>query len=171
MNVLILDFAEVIMSDIQFNVSKLFGNANRFIEAYHRTLHPLCVETGIPPMALDILLFVANNPESAMANDICRCRGLKPGIVSVHVERLVNGGLLRREAVQGDRRKTRLICTDEATDLVERGREYQQIFAARLMDGLDENDIETFRRIVSRFSANIDEIRKSEGLNKEGNNA
>lgn len=159
------------MSDNQFNVSKLFGNANRFIEAYHRTLHPLCVETGIPPMALDILLFVANNPENAMANDICRCRGLKPGIVSVHVDRLVNCGLLKRESVEGDRRKTHLVCTDEAAELVERGREYQQVFAACLMKGLDENDIETFRRIVSRFSDNIDDIRKSESINKEGNNA
>ena len=97
------------MSEMNFSASKMFGNANRFIEAYHRTLHPLCLETGIPPMALDILLFVANNPENATANDICRCRGLKPGIVSVHVDRLVNCGLLTREEVPGDRRKTLLV--------------------------------------------------------------
>lgn len=149
------------MSEKCFNVSKMFGNANRFIEAYHHTLHPLCLETGIPPLALDILLYTANNPENATANDICRFRGLKPGIVSVHVDRLVTCGLLRREDVPGDRRKTRLVCTDAAGDIITRGREYQRIFAARLIRGLSEDDIAAFRSILSVISANIDDIRKN----------
>lgn len=149
------------MSEMNFSASKMFGNANRFIEAYHRTLHPLCLETGIPPMALDILLFVANNPENATANDICRCRGLKPGIVSVHVDWLVNCGLLTREEVPGDRRKTLLVCTDKAAGTVAKGREYQHLFAARLLSGLSEDDIAAFRRTLSHIDANIDGIRKS----------
>lgn len=81
----------------------LFSHANKMTQAYHVMLTPLCKETGLPPLALDILLFLANNPEHNTAKDICRVRGHKPGIVSVHVERLVNDGLLERREMPGDR--------------------------------------------------------------------
>ncbi|MFR5853015.1 MAG: MarR family transcriptional regulator [Lachnospiraceae bacterium] len=92
--------------------SRMFSHAAKFIDAYHNVLQPLCRETGLPPMAMDILLFVANNPDRNTASDICQCRGLKPGIVSVHVDRLVNEGLLVRAEAANDRRKTRLTCTE-----------------------------------------------------------
>lgn len=69
--------------------AKFFNNANKAIEAYHRVLQHLCKESNIPPLALYILLYVANNPENATAKEICKFRGFKPGIVSVYVE---NGG-------------------------------------------------------------------------------
>ena len=83
----------------------LFSHANKMTKAYHIMLTPLCKETGLPPLAMDILLFLANNPEHNTAKDICRMRGHKPGIVSVHVERLVNDGLLERREMPGDRRR------------------------------------------------------------------
>jgi len=85
----------------------LFSHANKMTQAYHIMLTPLCKEAGLPPLALDILLFLANNPEHNTAKDICRMRGHKSGIVSVHVERLVNDGLLERREMPGDRRPTR----------------------------------------------------------------
>lgn len=81
----------------------LFSHANKMTKAYHVMLTPLCKETGLPPLAMDILLFLANNPEHNTAKDICRMRGHKSGIVSVHVERLVNDGLLERQEMPGDR--------------------------------------------------------------------
>ena len=94
------------MTEQSFTASQMFRNANRFIEAYHTALLPVCRDTGLPPMAVDILMFIANNPESSTAKDVCQCRGFKSGIVSVHVDRLVNEGLLVRQDVPGDRRKT-----------------------------------------------------------------
>ena len=64
----------------------MLRNANKFAEAYYRALQPLCLETDLPPLAVDILLFLANNPAYNTAKDICQCRGVKPGIVSVHVD-------------------------------------------------------------------------------------
>lgn len=40
----------------------LFSHANKMTKAYHIMLTPLCKETGLPPLAMDILLFLANNP-------------------------------------------------------------------------------------------------------------
>ena len=149
------------MPDWGYTASKMFNNANKFIEAYHTVLQPLCRETGLPPMAVDILMFLANNPENDTAMDICRCRGLKPGIVSVYIERLAAEGLLLRQSVPGDRRKTRLVCTENAAPLVQKGRALQRAFAGRLLDGLSGTEIETFRRCLMMLGENIDEIRKN----------
>ena len=144
-----------------YTAAKIFGNANRFIEAYHTALQPICKKTGLPPMAADILMFVANNPQNGTAKDICRCRGFKSGIVSVHVDRLVNEGLLLRKSVAGDRRKTRLVCTDTAGDIIKKGRELQKSFAERLLIGLSDEDIAVFRNCLAVIGENIEKIRKS----------
>lgn len=149
------------MNDLNFTASKMFNSANRFIEAYHTVLQPICKDTGLPPMAVDILMFIANNPENGTAGDICRCRGLKSGIVSVHIDRLVNEGLLLRQAVPGDRRKTRLVCTEAADGIIEKGRGLQLCFAQKLLAGLSDEDIEVFRNCLSVMGNNIDDIRKS----------
>lgn len=149
-----------------FTASQMFRNANRFIEAYHAALLPVCRDTGLPPMAVDILMFFANNPESGTAKDVCQCRGFKSGIVSVHVDRLVNEGLLSRQDVPGDRRKTRLVCTDAADTIIERGRALQKAFAQKLVTGLSEADIAVFHNCLTVLSENMDDIRKN-GLSTE----
>lgn len=138
--------------------SRMFSHAAKFIDAYHNVLQPLCRETGLPPMAMDILLFVANNPDRNTASDICQCRGLKPGIVSVHVDRLVNEGLLTRTEAADDRRKTRLACTEKAQPIIQKGRELQRAFAGRLSADINESDMESFRRTLTRFGENLEDI-------------
>lgn len=138
----------------------IFGTSNRFIEAYHTVLQPMCKATGLPPLAVDILMFAANNPEHATARNVCKYRGLKPGIVSVHVERLVSEGLLERREVPGDRRQTLLVCTAKAAPIVEEGHRLQKIFAENLVAGLSEADKEAFKKTMALLSHNLDEIRK-----------
>lgn len=154
------------MIDNNLTATKLFGGAYKFIEAYHAALQPICKDSGLPPMAVDILMFVANNPENNTARDICRCRGLKSGIVSVHIERLVSEGLLRRESVSGDRRKTQLICTEKAADIIGKGRQRQKLFARKLTAGLSEDDIKVFHNCLAVLRNNIDEIGKN-GISAE----
>ena len=137
-----------------------FSHANKMTKAYHVMLTPLCKEAGLPPLALDILLFLANNPEHNTAKDICRMRGHKSGIVSVHVERLVNDGLLERREMPGDRRQTRLVCTERAQDIITRGREIQWKFGLRLMEGISKEDHEIMRRCFEKIDINLDEICK-----------
>ena len=140
--------------------SRIFNHAQKFLEAYHAVLQPLCREAGLPPMALDILLFIANNPEQATASGICQLRGLKPGIVSVHVDRLVSEGLLERREVPGDRRKTHLATTPAAAEIIEKGRALQRRFAARLIDGLSEQDLAALHGTLTVMDRNLESIRQ-----------
>ena len=148
------------MLDGMITPSRIFNHAQKFLEAYHAVLQPLCREAGLPPMALDILLFIANNPEQATASGICQLRGLKPGIVSVHVDRLVSEGLLERRKVPGDRRKTHLATTPAAAAIIEKGRALQRRFAARLIDGLSEQDLAALHGTLTVMDRNLESIRQ-----------
>ena len=149
------------MLDPSIAASRMYSNSSRFIEAYHAVLQPLCCEAELPVMALDILLFIANNPDKSTARDVCQFRGMKPGIVSFHVDRLAAAGLLERRPVPGDRRKTQLVCTEAAADTIRRGRELQKRFAEALLSGLDRESLETLHRCLAAIDGNIDNIRRN----------
>lgn len=149
------------MLDTGITPIRAFSNAARFIEAYHRVLQPLCRESGLPPLAVDILMFAANNPEYATAKNICKYRGMKPSIVSVHVERLVGEGYFQRQEVPGDRRQTLLVCTERAQPLIDRGRQLQKRFSERLTLGMSDADREALHKAMTLLDNNIDEIRKN----------
>lgn len=146
------------MHEWPINASMVFRNANRFIAAYHTVLQPVCKRTGLPPLAVDILLFFANNTDKKTAKDVCLCLGCKPGIVSIYVDRLVNEGLLERQEIRADRRKTRLVCTQKAQDVIEMGREQQRRFAQRLLAGLSEDDVKVFHGYIAKMDGNISGI-------------
>ena len=147
------------MPELSLTAPAMFANAARFMDAYHTVLAPLCELTQLPPAAVDILLFLANNPEHDTAASVCRMRGLKPGIVSFHVDRLVTEGYLLRQSVPGDRRKTMLTCTEKAAPIITQGRALQRAFAEQLTGGLSEEDLEHFRRCIAVFDRNIERIR------------
>ena len=149
------------MLDPSIAAARMYSNSSRFSEASRAVLQPLCREAELPALALDILLFIANNPDKSTARDVCQFRGMKPGIVSFHVDRLAAAGLLERRPVPGDRRKTQLVCTEAASDTIRRGRELQKRFAEALLTGLDRESLETFHRCLAAIDVNIDNIRRN----------
>ena len=79
--------------------------SQKFVVGYNAACKPLCQELKLPQTALDILLFLVNNPEYKTASDIVEVRKLKANLVSVNVDRLVQEGYLVRKPVKGDRWK------------------------------------------------------------------
>ena len=140
------------------NASQLSAYSRRFADAYAAAMRPLAQETGLPRGAVDILLFLANNPGLDTARDICACRGLKPGIVSLNVENLTAGGYITRQSVPGDRRKCRLVCTPKAEPIVSRGRALQEAFFARMTEGVPHGDLEACLRCFAAFDQNLTRI-------------
>lgn len=139
--------------------AQIFLRAKNFMDAYSIVMQPLCEELKMPQSALDILLFLANNPGYDTAGDICRCKGMKPAIVSLHVERLTAEGMLERRAVPGDRRKWSLVCTPAAAEIIERGRALQQQFTQYLLKDITPEDLAKLRDYARIFDRNIERIR------------
>ena len=127
-------------------------------EAYDAVLKPLCAELSRPQSALDILLFLANNPGYDTARDICFYRHMKPGIVSFHIDRLVGEGYLARKSDEKDRRVTHLAVTEAAEPVVARGRALQAALGKRLMEGLGDEDRALFCRCIATISENAKRI-------------
>ena len=137
------------------NAVQMHGHARAFEEAYAVVLRPLCAELSLPQNALDILLFLANNPGYDTARDICLYRRLKPGIVSLHVESLAREGYLERRPVPGDRRKCGLRCTELAQPIIREGQALQQSFMQQIAAGMTEADLEVCLRCIRTMEANL----------------
>ena len=134
--------------------------SQKFVVGYNAACKPLCQELKLPQTALDILLFLVNNPEYKTASDIVEFRHIKANLVSMNVDRLVKEGYLERRAVAGDRRKTELLCTEKARPVIERGRAVQNAFFARLLTNTDEPTREAFFRTMEIIGKNLDDILK-----------
>lgn len=136
------------------------NSARRFDAAYQSVMRPLTEELGMAQPAVDILLFLANNPGCDTARDICAYRHLKPAIVSFHVEHLAQEGYLERREVPEDRRKCRLVCTEKASSVIEKGRALQEEFARRLSQGLTEAELDTCLHCFAVFEKNMERMTK-----------
>lgn len=132
--------------------------AQKISLAYSKKCKPLCQELGLPQTAFDILMFLANNPAYKTASDIVEVRKIKANLVSVNVEKLVQEGYLKREPVKGDRRKTQLICTDQAQPVIQKGRMVQESFYALLFESTDEEARKHFFEVMDLMRKNLDKI-------------
>ena len=128
--------------------------------AYGTMCKPLCQTLKLPQTAFDILLFLANNPAYQTAADIVEIRRIKANLVSVNVDKLVRDGYLTREAVAGDRRKTRLCCTERAQPIIQQGRRLQADFLEQLFDGIEPQAKDVFLQTIALMNANLDKLVK-----------
>lgn len=147
---------------------RFYTYAKRFEEAYTTVMRPLTVELKMAQPAVDILLFLANNPGMDTARDICTYRHLKPSIVSFHVDNLVRQGYLERQDIPGDRRKCRLVCTDKAAPVIQRGRAVQEAFSRQLTEGLTPEELEICFRCFTVFGENMTHLTDRRGASQGG---
>lgn len=138
--------------------SQVYTHSRLLLDAYAGIMRPLSAELNMAQTAVDILMFLANNPGYDTAKDICTMRHLKPGIVSFHVENLVQEGYLERQNVPGDRRKCRLVCTEKAAPIIEKGRALQAKFMRKMTKGLEKEQIDTLVTCLETFEKNLSGI-------------
>ena len=132
--------------------------AQRVNLAYSTVCKPLLREINLPQTAFDILMFLANNPEYTTAIDIVEVRKIKANLVSVNVDKLVNDGYIIRKETKGDRRKTQLICTPKADNIIKKGQTLQKNFLEQLFDNMDKSTKTAFFTGMKQIEANLDKI-------------
>lgn len=141
-------------------MNQLLFMIHNSLELYENLCQPVCRECGIAQTALDILMFLANNPEYYTARDICRVRGIKANLVSFHVEKLVQEGYLESESITGDWRQVRLLRTGKSQRVIEQGRSVQQRYREILVSNIAPSDFETFQRCMDTIRQNIERAKK-----------
>ena len=113
----------------------------------------------MPQTAFDILLFLANNPLYNTARDIVEIRKIKANLVSINVDKLVQEGFLERQSIANDRRKTKLICTEKAQPIIDKGHKLQDFFE-KLFENIDENSRIIFNKTIENIEVNLDNLMK-----------
>ncbi|MDD6066837.1 MAG: MarR family transcriptional regulator [Firmicutes bacterium] len=111
-------------------------------------------------MEMDILLFLANNPEYDTASEIVRVRQLTKSHVSVSIEQLVQKGMLSRNHDRNNRRVTHLALLPEAEPIVEDGRRCQREFTELLSFGIEAEKLETAEEVMQQMMENMKSYRK-----------
>ena len=119
--------------------------ASKTAKAYESFCRPVCKKHRINQTCLDVILFLANNPEYNTARDLCELRGIR-------------SGLLTRQADPNDRRITRLVLMPEAEPIVADGREIQQQFGNRLVQGISAQELQICADTILKLGTNISDM-------------
>ena len=117
---------------------------------------PLLERRGLTQLEMDILLFLANNPEYDTARDIVEKRHLAKSHVSVGIDALAGRGLLARQMREGNRKTIHLVLTEAAAPIVEEGRAVQRQYGETLLAGFTEEEKEELFRLLDQIGENVD---------------
>ena len=138
-----------------------FDTMARAQKGYARLLEPICKKWDLTRNELDVILFLANNPEFDRAVDIVNHRGLAKSHVSMSVANLESRGLLDRIADPSDRRTVHLKLTEKAKEITDVGCRVQKQFMDYLHQGITQEQIDLmvdFARKVNENIRNIEEV-------------
>ena len=139
--------------------------SSKMMKAYEAVCQPVCKRYQLNQTCLDVILFLANNPEYNTAKDLWEIRGIRSGHASVAIETLVRRGSLKREADAQDRRLQRLILTERANEAIAMGRQAQRVFGEQMMSGITEKEMQLYWKISEQIRENM--IRIAQGKEKE----
>lgn len=125
------------------------------LKKYNCMFEDILKEYDLTQIEVDILAFLANNPQYNHAQDIVDLRGISKAHVSLAIEKLVKRGWMRREPDQNNRRCNILILTNQSQDIVLKIQHIQQKYNQIAFHGLNETDIHTYQNIVNQIFENL----------------
>lgn len=109
----------------------------------------------ITQIEIDVLAFLANNPEYYHAQDIVNIRGISKAYVSCSLDKLVKRGLVERQVDNENRRCNCLFVTPYANELIKEIRAVQDNYNEIAYQGLSNQDKEQFNRLISQIYENL----------------
>ena len=139
----------------RFNYFDTMAKAQK---GYARLMDPICKKWELTRNELDVLLFLANNPEFDRAVDIVNNRGLSKSHVSLSINSLESRGLLIRTEDPNDRRTVHLMLTDASREITAQGQMAQRRFFSYLHQGVTQEQIQLMVEFAQRVSENIKNI-------------
>lgn len=121
---------------------------------YAACLEPVCRKYGLARTELDILMFLANNPQHDTAAAVVELRFLAKSHVSTSVKALERAGLLEKYQLPGDRRAVHLRVLPAAAAVAD-GQAAQERFRSALNAGLSGEELRTLEKCAAKLTQNI----------------
>lgn len=142
------------------------GFAQKVLRDYTQTMKPLAKACGCSSTAVDIILFLGNNPAYTLARDIVEIRGIRANLVSMNLETMEKEGYVTIQTSARDRRQKEIHLTQKAQPILEKGQALQSLFFDRIFAGIEPQDQETFVRVFKTIVDNLD--KKSKKIQESG---
>ncbi|WP_416327301.1 MarR family winged helix-turn-helix transcriptional regulator [[Eubacterium] hominis] len=122
---------------------------------YDQCMEPVLQQYGIKRMELDILLFLANNPQFDTASDIIHCRGLSKSHVSTSIQHLIDRDFLSSWKHEDDKKKIHLQVKPAADVIIEAGRIAQSTFFQTLVKDFTKEEVAMLSCLFEKMETNI----------------
>ncbi len=133
---------------MEISTTRMLQFSQQLKKFYIRQFTPLVRKSGLSMRELDVLLFLANNPDYDTARDITEFRALAKSQVSQAVELLAAEGLLQRTPDVNDRRVIHLSITPEGAPVAKEAQEIQTRCGRQLFAGLTPEQLLQLRTIL-----------------------
>lgn len=100
---------------------------------YTVSLEPVCKQYDLTRMELDILLFLANNPQYDSAKDIIERRKLTKSHVSTSIKSLTKNNYLKPVYLPNNKKTVHLKLLNSADEIIKAGQQAQKNFLKRFL--------------------------------------
>ena len=134
---------------------KLLRLIQTFRRSYEAALRPVELEYDLTRNEVDILLFLANNPDCNTASDIVELRGLTKSHVCKSVASLSCRSYISETLDRQDRRRVRLTLLPASAKAVQAALEVQQAFFERLYQDFTPEEHLVLSSALNKISHNI----------------
>ena len=120
---------------------------------------------GMTSIEVDVMLFLANNPQFDTAAEIVSIRKIAKSHVSLAVSGLTERGYLEKSRDCRDRKKSHLIITEKASSMVKDAQKFQSEFREQMLAGFSKEERTLLQDFTRRISRNLLDL----SLKKSGN--
>ncbi len=127
-------------------------------KAYDGMWETIQEKYGLTRVEIDVLAYLAHNPDCDTASSIVEYRMIAKSHVSGAVESLLAKGWIAREQDTRDRRCIHLKLTDLAAEAVEAIVGRQKEFAAALREGITDDEMTVFGKMLEKLTANAGKL-------------
>lgn len=135
---------------------------NQFQKVYGGKISKIAADYDMTKVEIDVLLFLYNNPQYNTAKEIVEVRHIAKSYVSKAVDLLVKRGYLCVKEDATDRRVVHLTILDDASGVVEQARKVQEDVLKVLLEGITEEELLAFEKIMRKMAENIEKDKRGE---------
>lgn len=123
---------------------------------YQKLFHDLLRQYEMTQLEVDILLFLANNPDYDTAADLVKKRHLTKSHVSKSIDDLVKKGLIKRHYYADNHKVIHLRLTKASELIIAQGREIQNEFTQIIHQNISKQDMNTASMVLQTLVENAE---------------
>lgn len=136
---------------------------------HRRTVDRVVAESGIELHRSQFLLLVhlKRRGDSFSQRELAEHLGISPAALAVKIKRLESDGLIVRVKEENDCRINFVSITEKGISLLDKARRLFSGIDNKMLEGIEEKDLQVFERCLLRMQANLERIHDNPEIIRE----